>query len=107
MLILALGVLVVATAMWPLVASLTDRYNYGCASSRNADRSKTAPTGDDLKALSALNDVKLHVRRSLATSNGGDYGSAAGASRAASAAFEWARPALAANASDADLNKDP
>lgn len=91
----------------PLVAAVTDRYNYAVnllnAAARNADLTKKAITEEDKKYLSSLNDLKNQLRRSLDAWRAGDYAGAATAAAAASAAFSAVQPALAARSNDAAL----
>ncbi len=97
-----------ADTLKPLVAAVTSRYNFGVqlwnAAARNADSAKTAYSQDDLKDLASLNDIRIALEHSLAAWQGGDFGAASTAAKAASAAFATVQPRLAArNGADATL----
>ena len=89
----------------PLVATLTERYNFGVnllnAAARNADVARTTFSETDTQALTSLNDAALSLRRSVAAWDAGMYPVAAQHAAAASGAqFEKVKPALAAKSAD-------
>ncbi len=97
-----------ADELKPLVAAVTERYNYAVnllnAAARNADLTKITYTEQDLAYLGALNEMQVQLRRGLAAWNAGSYGAASEAVTAARAAFDRVRPALAARGADAALS---
>lgn len=90
----------------PLVATVTDRYNYSLrlvnAAARNAEPSKAAVADDDVAKLRALGDVVAQLKASLAAWTAGDLAGAGTSFAAANASYAQAQPALAARASDTD-----
>ena len=97
-----------ADSVKPLVAALTDRYNFGVnllnAAARNADLKKSAATEADVAALTALNDIAILLTKSQAAWTAGTYPAASDAAKAASGAqFEKVKPALQPKAADAAL----
>jgi hypothetical protein len=96
-----------ADELKPLVATLTDRYNFGVnllnAAARNADPQKKSFTEADTRDLATLNDVQNQLRESLAAWNAGNYSTAVTANSAANAAFQRVLPSLAAKNSDSPL----
>ncbi|MEO8229428.1 MAG: hypothetical protein ABI628_06665 [Chloroflexota bacterium] len=97
-----------AEALTPLAAAVTSRYNFGVglwnAAARNADAKKTTYSKDDLANLTALNDVAIQLKRSLAVWQAGDFAGATKAAAAAGTAFATVQPNLAArNGADVAL----
>jgi hypothetical protein len=91
----------------PLVATLTDRYNFGVnllnAAARNSNLEKKAVTDGDKQDLANLNDLQNQLRASVAAWNAGDYAKALAAKQAADAAFQKVQANLAAKSADAPL----
>ena len=97
-----------ADSVKPLVAALTDRYNFGVnllnAAARNADLKKTGVVEADVAALTALNDIAVSLAKSQAAWTAGTYAAAGDAARAATGAqFEKVKPVLQPKAADAAL----
>jgi hypothetical protein len=96
-----------ADELKPLVATLTERYNFGVnllnAAARNADLGKKSIADADLANLTALNEVQNQLKASFAAWNSDNYRLAASANTAALDAFQKVQPALAAKSSDAPL----
>ncbi len=93
--------------MKPLVAALTERYNYGVRllnlAARNADLTRSTFSEDDKKSLTSLNDIAVQLRASLASWETANYTASSASASAAQASFTQVQPALAAKANDADL----
>lgn len=91
----------------PLVATLTDRYNFGVnllnAAARNTNLEKKAVTDADKQDLAALNELQNQLLASVTAWNTGDYARAAAAKAAADAAFQKVQANLAARSADAPL----
>jgi hypothetical protein len=90
-----------------LVATLTDRYNFGVnllnAAARNTNIEKKAITDADRQDLAALNDLQNRLRLSLEAWNEGDYPTAIAVKFSADAAFQKVQANLAAKSADAPL----
>ncbi|MEI6664812.1 MAG: hypothetical protein WCL53_01505 [Chloroflexota bacterium] len=92
----------------PLVATVTDRYNYGVnllnAAARNTDLAKTTYSEADVATLTALNDVMLSLKKSLAAYDSGMYSMSGDAANAAAGwQFDKVKPALQPKAADVAL----
>jgi len=92
----------------PLVANVTERYNFGVnllnAAARNADVTKLRPTEGDTRALTDLKAVQTAVLNSLNAWDSGDFaGASAAASHATGEDFAKVQPTLGARSADAAL----
>ncbi len=92
----------------PLVAAVTDRYNFGVnllnAAARNTDLKKTAFTEADLTQLKGLNTIALGLRSAQVSWDAGDTTkSGSVANQALTTDFAAVQGALAAKSSDAAL----
>ncbi|MSQ32393.1 MAG: hypothetical protein EXR59_04040 [Dehalococcoidia bacterium] len=93
--------------MKPLVAALSERYNYAVRllnlAARNADLTKQTFLEDDKKSLTSLNDIDNQLRASLASWETANYTASSASASAAQASFAQVQPALASKANDTDL----
>jgi hypothetical protein len=100
-----------AAELTPLVATLSERFNYGIslvnAAARGADMSKKSFTTDDVQTAASLAAINNELKTSLTAWQGGKYADAvASAQRASGAMFaKVAGPLKAKNGADAAPQK--
>ncbi len=89
-----------ATELAPLVARLTNRFNYGLAfingAARGSDLTKTTYTAEDVQAAATLASVSAELKASLASWKSGNYEDSASHARSANELFAKVTPALTA-----------
>ena len=89
-----------AKELTPLVARLTNRFNYGLAfinaAARGSDLKKTTYTTEDVQAAATLASVSGELKASLASWKSGNYQDSASHARSANELFAKLVPALTA-----------
>jgi hypothetical protein len=99
-----------ASALTPLVASVTDRYGFALslwnAAARNADLSKKAFTDGDVDAVGSLRTLEKATTKGLELWKEGNFTAAKASVQQAQTAYAAVHPALTAKGTDSAADSD-